>query len=130
RIQSAAVATVVVVLTLGVWWWTSLPAGPPAVVTTESSPPPSVPDVGPGLLVHVAGEVRRPGVVRLPEGARVVDAIEAAGGATDRAVLAGVNLAAAVSDGAQIVVPSRDAATAFQVAADDGFVAINTADVA
>jgi competence protein ComEA len=59
------------------------------------------------VIVHVAGAVRRPGVYRLAGGARVADAVERAGGATRRADLGGVNLAAKLEDGRQIVVPLR-----------------------
>lgn len=61
----------------------------------------------PGLLVYVVGAVRRAGLVRLPEGARVADAVERAGGPTRRADLALVNLAAPVADGQQVIVPAR-----------------------
>jgi competence protein ComEA len=57
------------------------------------------------LLVHVVGQVRRPGVVRLAPGARVLDAVKAAGGATPSADLDRLNLARLVADGEQIVVP-------------------------
>ena len=57
------------------------------------------------LLVHVVGQVRRPGVVRLTPGARVLDAVQAAGGATPSADLNRLNLARPVADGEQIVVP-------------------------
>lgn len=57
------------------------------------------------LFVHIVGQVRRPGVVRLPPGARVLDAIQAAGGATSSADLNRLNLARPVADGEQIVVP-------------------------
>lgn len=60
-----------------------------------------------GLTVHVAGAVRRPGVYRLPDGARVVDAVRKAGGATKAADQQGVNLAAELRDGQQVVVPER-----------------------
>ena len=59
------------------------------------------------VVVHVAGAVRRPGVYRLAGGARVADAVRRAGGATRRADLGGVNLAAKLEDGRQIVVPER-----------------------
>lgn len=58
-----------------------------------------------GLVVHVAGAVREPGVQRLGPEARVVDAVEAAGGATDDADLARVNLAAPLEDGQQVYLP-------------------------
>jgi competence protein ComEA len=60
---------------------------------------------GEGVLVHVLGAVNRPGLVSLGAGARVVDAVAAAGGLTDDAEPAGINLARPVSDGEQLVVP-------------------------
>jgi competence protein ComEA len=62
---------------------------------------------GPALLVQVAGEVGRPGVYRVPQGARVQDAVQQAGGLTRRADQAGVNLVARVADGQQVIVPRR-----------------------
>jgi competence protein ComEA len=56
------------------------------------------------VVVDVAGKVRRPGLVRVPNGARVYDAVVAAGGALPGADLTAVNLAARVSDGEQILV--------------------------
>jgi competence protein ComEA len=61
------------------------------------------------IMVDVVGAVRRPGLYRLSEGARVADAVARAGGATRRAQLDLVNLAARISDGEQIVVPRRGA---------------------
>lgn len=61
---------------------------------------------GTPVVVHVVGQVRRPGLVRLDKGARVADAVAAAGGATGRAELAAINLARPVVDGEQIVVPA------------------------
>ena len=66
----------------------------------------------PKLVVYVVGAVRRAGLVRLPEGARVADAVERAGGPTRRADLTLVNLAAPVADGQQVIVPVRVAAGA------------------
>lgn len=59
------------------------------------------------LVVHVVGAVRRPGLYRLREGSRIADAVTRAGGATRRADVSLVNLAAPVADGAQVVVPRR-----------------------
>ena len=56
-------------------------------------------------VVHVAGAVASPGVRRLPPGSRVVDALDAAGGALPDAELARVNLAAPLVDGQQVYVP-------------------------
>jgi competence protein ComEA len=58
-----------------------------------------------GVFVHVAGAVRRPGLFRVPAGARVAAAVARAGGPNRKADLTGVNLAAQVEDGQQVVVP-------------------------
>ena len=60
----------------------------------------------PVLVVHVVGEVRRPGLYRLRDGARIADAVRRAGGASRGADLAAVNLAAPLVDGVQILVPA------------------------
>ena len=59
------------------------------------------------MIVHVAGAVRRPGVYRMRTTARVDDAVGRAGGATGRADLSQVNLAAKVEDGRQVLVPEK-----------------------
>jgi len=64
-------------------------------------------EAAPRLVVYVVGAVRHSGLVRVPEGARVADALERAGGPTRRADLALVNLAAPVADGQQVVIPAR-----------------------
>ena len=97
------------------------------------------------ISVHVIGAVKLSGLVEVPQGARVLDVIDAAGGATDAAVLSGVNLARVVADGEQIEVP--DAASVDRVrqqgaaggapsqagggsVSAEGIVSLNTADVA
>jgi len=64
-------------------------------------------DAGGTVAVHVAGRVRHPGVVELPSGSRVADAIAAAGGVTAGADLDAVNLARKLVDGEQIRVAAR-----------------------
>ena len=58
------------------------------------------------VVVHVTGEVNTPGVVTLNSGARIWDAIKAAGGETDNADLSNINLAYVIEDGVQIRIPN------------------------
>lgn len=58
------------------------------------------------IQVHVVGEVKNPGVVILSKNSRVQDAINSAGGATDEADLQPINLAAFVTDGQKLIIPS------------------------
>lgn len=84
--------------------------GSPLSVTTPAVPPAAAAPAPEGtVLVHVAGAVRRPGVVELPAGSRVADAVEAAGGASRAAATASVNLARVLVDGEQVVVQRRGA---------------------
>jgi competence protein ComEA len=90
------------------------------------------------LLVHVLGAVAQPGLVELTAGARVVDAVAAAGGFTAEADPAGVNLARPVVDGEQLVVfsvgqtppPAAGGSPGGSAASGDGLVHLNTADLA
>lgn len=72
-------------------------ASPSAAVMPTPTPPPQI-------QVHVLGAVRSPGVVRLPQGSRVQDAVSAAGGLTAAARPGELNLAAVVADGSQILI--------------------------
>jgi competence protein ComEA len=63
-------------------------------------------------FVHVTGAVKRPGVYSLPSWARLDQALSRAGGASAKADLEGVNLAAKVADGQQVIVPRKGAASA------------------
>ena len=94
------------------WWIGHEPAPRPGAEPTVSdvSEPPDAGglDIAAGdVIVHVAGAVQQPGVFTLPGGSRVGEAIEAAGGATRRAVLDALNLARVVADGEQVLVPDR-----------------------
>lgn len=82
------------------------------------------------VVVDVAGAVRRPGVYRLPVGARVVDAIGRAGGPAGGAMLEGINRAARLADGQQVMVPERGPgglAAVAALAAEDGPISLGSA---
>jgi competence protein ComEA len=116
QLAAWAIAAVAVTL-LAVWLLArggpeAAPAATPAIKVAD--------DAGGGaarVVVHVAGEVRAAGVYQLRAGARVSDAVERAGGATRRADLSQVNLAAKVEDGRQILVPRRVTASTAAAAA-------------
>lgn len=81
------------------------------------------------LLVYVCGAVKEPGVVALEENARVVDAIVLVGGMTGEADATYVNLAAKVTDGEKIYVPTVAEVAQWEAQeAEDALVNINTAD--
>lgn len=60
------------------------------------------------IVVHVTGEVKNPGIVKVKEGSRIEDIIEAAGGLTENSDITNVNLAYLVEDGMKIRIPSND----------------------
>ncbi len=80
---------------------------PPPGAGAATAPAQVVDAPAPRALVHVAGEVRRPGVYRVGAGARAIEAIRRAGGPTGRADLSALNLAAPLQDGQQVLIPSR-----------------------
>jgi competence protein ComEA len=88
---------------------------------------------GGDVVVDVTGAVARPGVYRLPAGARVTDAVERAGGASGGALLEAINLAARLADGQQVVVPKRGPGGAAVATAgaggEEGPISLGTATV-
>ena len=97
----------------------------------------SVEGSGGDVVVDVTGAVAKPGVYRLPEGSRVEEAVQRAGGATGKAELDSLNLAARLADGQQVVAPERvpgappggTAATA-GASAEEGPISLSTATAA
>jgi competence protein ComEA len=90
---------------------------PPATVSLASTggtraAAPAPVATGRELWVDVAGAVRRPGLYRVSAGSRLAAAVERAGGVSGRGDEAGVNLAAPLHDGEQVIVPARGAAGA------------------
>jgi competence protein ComEA len=81
------------------------------------------------VVVHVAGAVERPGVYRLPTGSRVTDAVRRAGGFARDANHDGINLAARLSDGQQVVVLGRGTAPASAPGEQTGPISLGSATV-
>ena len=101
------------------------------VEATGASDAGPVADGGTPIFVHVLGQVARPGLYELREGDRVIDALAAAGGTTDAADPAGVNLARLLSDGEQLTVPAvGEVAVTAPGTTAEGLVDLNTADAA
>ena len=101
-------------------------------VVVDQTPAPAVTG-GADLYVHVSGAVRTPGLYVLPAGARVVDAIAAAGGFAEEADRNAVNLARTLDDGEQLPVPRAGEAPPAGAAAPapaDSLVDLNSADAA
>lgn len=81
------------------------------------------------VVVHVAGAVERPGVYRLPAGSRVTDAVRRGGGFAPGANRDAINLAARLSDGQQVVVPSPGTASASAMGGQAGPISLGGATV-
>jgi competence protein ComEA len=119
----ACCAALVALTLLGAWYLSRAGGGsgaaapPPAAIKVQDDSTDGGGAGGGSVLVHVAGAVRDAGVYRLRAGARVDDAIGRAGGATARADLSQLNLAAKLEDGRQVLVPRRAAAPAAAAAA-------------
>ena len=126
---SAALLLAAVAVALAAWFgWSALRPEPVAIAASverpgepwpEASPSPgspaptSAPTGRPAeVVVDVQGAVARPGVHRLPEGSRVVDAVAAAGGPVAGGAVPGLNLARILVDGEQLVVGPQPAGTA------------------
>lgn len=125
ELAGLAVLLAGVVAVAGAVWWTSLsratpavtaPAGPSVLAPAAAEPSVAATDV----TVHVTGAVALPGIVTLPAGSRVADAVHAAGGMTLDADPGGLNLARPLVDGEQIVVPVPGAAPLAGASGDGG----------
>jgi len=125
--RAFATAGSVAVVCAGAWWLLRAPTPPlenslPYVSVSSVSTSPFTTVVGEWpnnslvetstlstseVIVHVAGSVKKPGVYRLKPNARVIDAVNAAGGVTPSADTAAVNLALPLLDAEQVYIPAR-----------------------
>jgi competence protein ComEA len=113
-VKALAAVAVLVILIAGFLAWRSRPQAEPVAPQLPAAPPSAAAQASQGaaapqgtateIVVAVTGKVRRPGLVRLPPGARVADAVDAAGGFLPGTDLALLNLARKVSDGELIAV--------------------------
>jgi len=101
-------------------------------VSLSPSAPPTIEEKPAQIDVHVSGWVVSPGVVSVPQGAIVADAIDAAGGLRAGASAESVNLAASVLGGEQIVIPGPGDSRGSDSRAmpSDGLMSLNRADAA
>lgn len=130
RAQLAALLVIVGVLAVLLLrgWWSARPTAvpepsPEAVAAVESvAPQPSaaVSEEPRMVRIHVLGEVRSPGVVRVEEGAIIADAIEAAGGLVEGADAGDLNLATPVAAGMQVKVSGAESTVAGEGGAPSG----------
>lgn len=135
----AIVGGVAAVLT--VWWLVAgrpheVTAPAPSTVAVAGATPSASAAVAAELVVDVAGKVRRPGIVTLPPGSRVHEAIAAAGGLKGDVDTSGLNLARVLADGEQVLVgapvavaPPGGSGSAGGSAPAAGPVNLNTADL-
>lgn len=108
-------------------WWTEEAVKETEAFGVEALPTPTVAP----LVVYVSGAVVAPDVYRLAPGARVVDALQAAGGLVELADVSGINLAAQVRDGEHIRVPYAGEAVAPAAASEQsGLINLNRASAA
>ncbi|WP_367131333.1 helix-hairpin-helix domain-containing protein [Saccharothrix sp. HUAS TT1] len=98
---AGVMAGVALVVALALWWQRPTPEVPPDLPVAE---PAAVTQAQEQLVVNVVGLVPTPGLVTVPNGARVADALHAAGGPDPAADLTPLNLARKVTDGEQIAV--------------------------
>lgn len=94
------------VLIAGWWWWSGRPStviAAPDVIAEGAIVAGTEPLLSETVVVHVVGAVHKPGLVELPAGARVADAVDAAGGVRNDKALTSVNLARTLVDGEQVM---------------------------
>lgn len=125
KLAIAAAGGVVLVALVGAVW-SNATSGTGDVVVDASTIAPTAPAAA-TLVVQVVGEVVTPGVYEVDPGARVLDAVTLAGGLTERADPASLNLARIVSDGEQIIVGTVGKSSVGSAVRANGLININLA---
>lgn len=110
-----AACVIACVLVAGAWWLVRVPPVPVensiafsgTSIAAQGAQPSELSQATSQIVVHVAGEVRNPGVYALASGSRIIDAVNAAGGPTMRADVEVINLATPLVDSSQVYVPAK-----------------------
>ena len=105
RAQRIVIAVLLTLLCVGSV--TAYARSRPRAVTVKGDVGSSAPNASRSLTVHIAGAVLSPGLYRVPEGSRVADALERAGGPSPDASLDDLNLAGRLQDGQKVMVPRK-----------------------
>jgi competence protein ComEA len=129
-VRALAVVAVAVAMVAAFLAWQARPrveSVPQAPVDVSADKVPADATSAGTVVVAVSGRVRRPGLVRLPAGARVADALDAAGGVLPGTDLTALNLARKVTDGELIVVGVAASALPPAAGGGSGLVNLNTA---
>ncbi|MDI3536411.1 MAG: competence protein ComEA [Eubacteriaceae bacterium] len=122
----------IVLVFLGVFWawYLNQDSQESEIIVSESAESSeSLEEPAAQIMVHVTGAVNAPGLISLPSGARLMDAVSAAGGFSETADQSALNLARKIKDEEQIVIPVIGDASSQSGVSTDGRVNINTADL-
>jgi competence protein ComEA len=102
---AVTVIGVAVIIVLGGFVWFGMGPPPTTVVPETAAVSTTIGRLQGSITVHISGAVVRPGLVSIPDGSRMADAVAAAGGALPTADLGSINLARQVRDGDHVIVP-------------------------
>ncbi|MGD9475186.1 MAG: helix-hairpin-helix domain-containing protein [Eubacteriaceae bacterium] len=122
----------IVLVFLGVFWawYLNQDSQESEIIVSESAESSeSLEESAAQIMVHVTGAVNAPGLISLPSGARLMDAVSAAGGFSETADQSALNLARKIKDEEQINIPVLGEAGSQSGVSTDGRVNINTADL-
>lgn len=110
QIRIGALVLAIMVAVIGYYFYTTLQnSGEEIIEISEENTiqivNETIQDIQEQIIIHIAGEVKNPGIVKINEGARIADVIEKAGGLNKEADITNINLAYPVEDGQKIIVP-------------------------